>query len=258
MSDQDDEREQFREERLEAEAEAAEAARRHRLLQLSVGGVFLAIIIVVVVIVVASSGGGEKGGESSNLSDVGEVSKLLTGIPQNATVLGKPGAPVKIFEYGDLQCPFCKANAEEITPPIIENAVRNGEASLTFRNFIIIGPDSVPAGEAMLAAGAQKKAWNFLELWYRNQGEENSGYVTEEFIESIGRGAGIPNLTQWNKERKSKKYKKTLEQTTKQAEKLGFEGTPSFAIEGPGSKGLELIGTPESTGQIEEAIEKAS
>jgi protein-disulfide isomerase len=257
MSDEDD-REQRRDERLEAEAKATEAARRHRLLQLSVGGVFLAIIIVVVIIVVAGSGGGDKGGESSNLSDIGEVNTLLTGIPQNATVLGKPGAPVKIFEYGDLQCPFCKENAETVTPPIIENAVRNGEASLTFRNYIIIGPDSVPAGEAALAAGAQGKAWNFIELWYRNQGEENSGYVTEEFIESIGKGSGIPNLAQWNKERKSKKYKKTLEETTKQAQKIGFNATPSFAIEGPGSKGLELLGTPESSGQLEEAIEKAS
>jgi protein-disulfide isomerase len=257
MSDQDD-REQRRDQRLEAEAKATEAARRQRLLQLSVGGVFLAIIIVVVIIIVAGSGGGDKGGESSNLSDVGEVNNLLTGIPQNATVLGKPGAPVKMFEYGDLQCPFCKENAETVTPPIIENAVRKGDVSLTFRNFIIIGPDSVPAGEAALAAGAQGKAWNFIELWYRNQGEENSGYVTEEFIESIGKGAGIPNLDQWNKERKSKKYKKTLEETTKQAQKIGFEGTPSFAVEGPSSEGLELVGTPESTGQLEEAIEEAS
>jgi protein-disulfide isomerase len=259
VSDQDDSSGQRRDERLEAEAQAAEAARRHRLLQLSVGGVFLAIIIVVVVIVIAGSGGGgDKTAEPSNLREVAEVEKLLTGIPQNATVLGKPGAPVKMFEYGDLQCPFCKENAENITPPIIESAVRKGEASLTFRNFIIIGPDSIPAGEAALAAGAQGKAWNFIELWYRNQGEENSGYVTEEFIESIGKGAGIPNLAQWNKERKSKKYKKQLEETTKQAEKIGFEGTPSFAVEGPSSKGLELIGTPESTGQLEEAIEKAS
>jgi protein-disulfide isomerase len=258
MRDQDD-REQRRDERLEAEAYAAEAARRQRLLQLSVGGVFLTIIIVVVIIIVAGSGGSsDEGAEPSNLSDVGEVNKLLSGIPQNAMVVGRPGAPVKIFEYGDLQCPFCKENAETVTPPVIENAVRDGEATLTFRNFIIIGPDSVPAGEAALAAGAQGKAWNFIELWYRNQGEENSGYVTEEFIESIGAGAGIPDMAQWNKERKSKNYKKQLEETTKQAEKLGFEGTPSFAIEGPSSKGLELIGTPESAGQIEEAIEKAS
>jgi protein-disulfide isomerase len=255
MSDQRD-REQRREERLEAESQAAGADRRQRLLQLAAGGVFLAIIIVVVVIVVASSGS-SSGGDASKLVEGSDVSKLLTGIPQNATTLGKPNAPVKLFEYGDLQCPFCKANAEEVTPEIIENQVRSGEVSITFRNYIIIGPESVPAGEAMLAAGAQGKAWDFIELFYRNQGEENSGYVTEEFIESIGKGAGIPDLAQWNEERKSGKFKKQVEETTKQAQKLGFSGTPSFAVEGPNSNGLELMGTPETTGQIEEAIKEA-
>jgi protein-disulfide isomerase len=232
-------------------------ARRQRLLQLAAGGVFLAIIVVVVVIVVVSSSGGDKGSEPSK-SELGEVGQLLTGIPQHGMTLGEPGAPVKIFEFGDLQCPFCKANAEEVTPEIIENQVRSGEANITFNQFIIIGPESVPAGEAALAAGAQNKAWNFVELFYRNQGEENSGYVTEEFIESIGKSAGIPDLKKWNQERKSGKYKKDLEAQTKEAEKLKFSGTPSFAVEGPGSKGLESIGTPETPGQIEEAIEKAS
>jgi protein-disulfide isomerase len=234
-----------------------EDARRQRLLQLAAGGVFLAIIVVVVVIIVVSSGGGDSGGEPTK-SEQGEVGKLLTGIPQSGMTLGKPNAPVKIFEYGDLQCPFCKANAEEVTPEIIENEIRRGEANLTFRNYVIIGPESVPAGEAALAAGAQDKAWNFIELFYRNQAEENSGYVTESFIESIGESAGIPDMAKWNKERKSGKYKKQIEATTKQAQKIGFSGTPSFAIEGPSSDGLELIGTPETTGTLEEAIEKAS
>jgi protein-disulfide isomerase len=256
MSDQRD-REQRREERLAEEAKAAGADRRTRLLQLSAGGVFLAIIIVVVVIIVAGSGGGSSGGDASSVVAKPEVEKLLDGIPQEATVLGKASAPVKLFEYGDLQCPFCKANAEEITPEIIENQVRKGEVSITFRNFIIIGPQSVPAGEAALAAGAQGKGWSFIELFYRNQGEENSGYVTEAFIESIGKGAGIPELAKWNQERKSGKYKKQVEETTAQAQKLGFSGTPSFAVEGPNSHGLELMGTPETTEQIEEAIKKA-
>lgn len=232
-------------------------ARRQRLLQLSAGGVFLAIIVVVVVIIVASSGGGDSGGEPTQ-AEQGEVGHLLSGIPQSGTRLGDPGAPVKVYEYGDLQCPYCKANAEEVTPEVIENQVRAGKASITFRQFIIIGPESIPAGEAALAAGAQNRAWNFIELFYRNQGEENSGYVTDEFIESIGKRSGIPDLAKWNKERKSGKYKKQLEAETKQAEKLGFSGTPSFAIEGPGTEGLKTISSPETPGQLEEAIEKAS
>jgi protein-disulfide isomerase len=244
--------------------EAAEAARRARLLQLSAGGVFLAIIVVVVVIVVAGSGGGDSKSTPTTASGVPgvveqrHVEKLLAGIPQSGTELGKPGAPVKLEEYGDLQCPFCKENAETITPEIIENQVRSGEASFTFNNFVIIGPESIPAGEAAMAAGAQDKAWNFIELFYRNQGEENSGYVTEAFIESIGKRSGISDLARWNKERKSHKYKAQIEAESKQAAKLGFGGTPSFAIEGPSTKGLEKIGTPETSGQLEDEIEKAS
>jgi protein-disulfide isomerase len=232
-------------------------ARRQKLLQLASGGVFLAIIAVVVVVIVASSSGDDSGGKPTK-AEQGEVGKLLSGIPQSAMSLGEPDAPVKIQEYGDLQCPYCKANAEEVTPPVVETAIRNGEASISFHNFVIIGPDSVPAGEAAIAAGAQGRAWNFIELFYRNQGEENSGYVTDEFIESIGRKSGIPDLARWNKERKSHKYKKQIEAESKEAEKLGFGGTPSFAIEGPSTDGLEKIGTPETPGQLEDEIEKAA
>jgi protein-disulfide isomerase len=165
---------------------------------------------------------------------------------------------VTLIEYGDLQCPVCKEYSEEILPEVIEKQVKSGKAKLVFRNFIIIGEQSVPAGEAALAAGEQGKGWTFIELFYRNQGEENSGYVTEEFIESIGEGAGIPDMAKWNEERKSGKFKKTVDSTTEQAGTFGFNGTPSFAIEGPKSKGVELLGTPETTGALEEAIEKVS
>jgi protein-disulfide isomerase len=257
MSNQRD-REKRREERIAAESKASSGDRRTRLLQLSAGGVLLAIIVVVVVIIVAGSGGSDKGGDSANLVEKEHVEKLLGGIPQSATILGKAGAPVKLFEYGDLQCPVCKEYSEEVLPKLIENQVKNGEVSITFRNFIIIGPQSVPAGEAALAAGAQGKGWNFIETWYRNQGEENSGYATDEFIESMAKYVGVPNVAKWKEEWKGGKFKKQVEDTTAQAEKLGFTGTPSFSIEGPKSNGLELLGTPGSTEALEEAIKKAS
>jgi protein-disulfide isomerase len=258
MSNQRD-REKRREERIAAESQAATGDRRTRLLQFSAAGVFLAIIIVVVVIVVAGSGGSSKsGGDPSSVAHQPEVEKILAGIPQQQLVLGKASAPTTLIMYGDLQCPICKEYIEEILPEIIATDVKKGEVKLVYRDFIIISEESIPAGEAALAAGAQGKGWTFIQLFYRNQGEERSGYVTEEFLESIGKAAGIPDIAKWNKERKSGKYTKQVEETTAQAGKLGFTGTPSFAIEGPKSEGLELLGTPGSTEAIEEAISKAS
>ncbi|MGD9736221.1 MAG: DsbA family protein [Solirubrobacterales bacterium] len=251
------ERERRREQRLAEEAQASTGDRRTRLLQIGAGAVFLAIIAVVVVIVIAGSSS-DSGGDAGNLQEVSQVDSLVQGIPQSKLVLGDAKAPVELIEYGDLQCPVCKSYSEEILPPIVENQVKEGKAKIIFRNFLIIGEESLPAGAAAIAAGNQGRGWNFLELFYRNQGKENSGYVTDDFLEAVAKAAGVKDLARFNQERKSKAVEEEAERTTEQAATLGFEGTPSFAIKGPNSNGLELLGTPESAGQLEEEIEKVS
>lgn len=247
------EREKRREERERAETAAATGDRRTRMMQLAAGAVFLAVVAVVALIVINSSS--DSGGDAENIEGAAEVSSALQGIPQNEMVLGDPKAPVELVEFGDLQCPVCKGFAEEILPPIIENQVKNGEAKIDFRNFTIIGPQSVDAGAAALAAGAQGRGWNFVELFYKNQGIEGSGYADDAFLEAVAKAAGVEDMAKWNEDRKLMRAE--VEETSQEAQQLGFNGTPSFAIEGPGTKGLEAIGTPSSTGAFEEAIEAA-
>jgi len=252
------EREKRREARLQEETKVQSKDRRTRLLQLGAGAAFLVIAAVVVLIVVNGSNS-KSGGDAANLKGVSEVEKLLAGIPQEGLTLGDPKAPVELIEYGDLQCPICKEYSEEFLPGLIEGPIKQGQAKMTFRNFTIISEESVPAGTAALAAGAQGRGWNYIELWYRNQGEERSGYVTDEFMTSIAKGAGVEDIPVWNKERNGAKFKEEVEATTAEAGgKLGFTGTPSFAIKGPGTNGLELLGTVQSTAEFEEAINKAS
>ncbi|HEU4461156.1 MAG TPA: thioredoxin domain-containing protein [Solirubrobacterales bacterium] len=228
--------------------------RRTTMMKLASAAVFLAIVVVVALIVVNSSSS-DSGGDAENIEGAAEVASSLQGIPQDEMVLGDPKAPVELVEFGDLQCPVCKGFAEEILPPIIENQVKNGEVKIDFRNFTIIGPQSVDAGAAALAAGAQGRGWNFVELFYMNQGAENSGYADDAFLEAVAEGAGVKDMEKWNEDRKLMRTK--VEETSQEAQQLDFGGTPSFAIQGPGAKGLEAIGTPSSTGAFEEAIEEA-
>jgi protein-disulfide isomerase len=227
--------------------------RRQRLLQMAAGAAFLVLAIVLVLIVVNSSGG--SGGDATDIQGASEVNAELAGIPQDGLVLGDPQAPVELIEFGDLQCPVCAGFAQEILPPIIEDQVKKGEVKVDFRNLTIIGEESIPAGAAALAAGEQGRGWNYLELFYGNQGAERSGYVTDEFMEAVAKAAGVKDIAKWNQDRKQLTGK--VEETTAEAAKLGYNATPSFAIEGPNTKGLELLGTPESTGALEEAIEAA-
>ena len=250
------EREKRREQRLQEETKADAGDRRARLLQFGAGAIFL-VIIAVVVLIIASSGG-SSGGDASNLKEVSTVDSLVGGSPQHELVLGKPQAKVELMEYGDLQCPICKEYSEEILPQVIENKVDGGQAKISFNNFTIIGPQSEPAGAGALAAGAQGRGWNYIELFYRNQGEENSGYATDEFLEAIAKGAGVKDIAKWNKERKGEKFTNEVTETTEKAEEYGFTGTPSFAIKGPSTNGIELLGSMTSPEEFEEAIEKAS
>ena len=101
-----------------------------------------------------------------------------------------------MIEFGDLQCPVCKEYSETVIPKLISGPVRQGKARLEFRNYLIIGPQSVDAGAAAIAAGEQGRGWNYVEIFYRNQGVENSGYADDAFLESVARAAGVPDIAE--------------------------------------------------------------
>ncbi len=248
-------RDERRRQRIEAEGEGERQERRKRLLQLGSAAVFLAIVAVAVLIVIS---GNQTSGGDTNLEDTGLVAGQLKGIPQNGMALGQPRAKVTLIEFGDLQCPVCKGFSEEIIPDVIDSKVRSGEAKIEFRNFTIISQESIPAGAAAIAAGKQGRGWSFVELFYRNQGAEASGYVTNAFMTEIARGAGVTDVAKWNRDRRNPRVLAEVKDTTAEAQRLGFTGTPSFAVEGPGVEGLKTLGTPGSAGEIEAAIDAAA
>ena len=250
MATRKDQKEQLRAQRLRQEAEEQAKRRRQRLMQYGSGAAFIAICVVAVLIIVSQSGGGSAG---SGTQDAGLIDQQLKGISQRGTVLGDPKARVTVIEYGDLQCPVCKAFSFDVAPKLISDVVRRDTADYEFRQFTIIGPDSVTAAKAALAAGEQGRYWNYVELFYRNQGEENSGYVTDGFLESVAKGAGVPDIGKWNTDRQSSKWDSVLSKIHGEAQSLGLNATPSIVVEGPG--GRRVVGSGViPLGQIESAI----
>jgi len=186
-------RDAARAQRLAQEQVAAGgAARRKRLIQL--GALLAAAVVIVVVAIAISSGGSKKpagAGAGGTLQGVAETKSLLGGIPQKGITLGNASAPVTIVEFADPQCPFCKDYTLNDMPAVVEKYVRTGKAKMELRLLTFIGPDSVTAAGALTAAGQQDdKLWNATDLLYRNQGEENSGYVTDGFLTDVLTGAG--------------------------------------------------------------------
>jgi len=234
-----DQKERLRAERLRKEAQAQAQQRRRRLVQLGGGGAFVAICIVALLVVVSQFGSDASAG--SGTQGAGSIARQLDGIPQRGTVLGDPKAKVTVVEYGDLQCPVCKEFSLSVAPGLISDLVSKGAAKYEFRQFTIIGADSAKAAKAALAAGEQGRYWNFVEVFYRNQGAENSGYVTDSFLESVAKGAGVADIGKWNADRRSSRWDDTLAKVQADAQAQGINSTPSIVVTGP--RGTKLVGS---------------
>jgi protein-disulfide isomerase len=253
MASRKDEKEQRKAERLEAEAAAAADERRKKLFAV-IGGTALIAVIVVIALIAISQGESGGGGSADDLDTDLPVLADVDALEQSGNTVGDPKSEVTIYEFGDLQCPACKEFSETVIPELLggDGPVGAGSAKLAFENFVIIGEQSVDAAKASLAAGEQGRMWQFVEIFYANQGFENSGYVTDEFLTSVAEAAGVEDIDRWNDDREDPKWDAELQRITQQAADDNLTGTPSIVVEGP--EGREVLGSFPDTGQIEAAI----
>ncbi len=257
MEGRDQQRERLRAERQAAESQdAAVLARKRRIQYLSIAA-FAAVAVIVALIVISQSGGSDNNTPttSANVQGVAQVDSELQGLSQSGQTLGDSGAPVTVTEFGDPQCPVCKAFSEQVAPDLISGEVKSGKVKYVYQPYLIIGPDSKPAMNAALAAGEQGRFWNYLQLFYLNQGEENSGYVTDDFLTSIAKAAGVSDIDQWNQSRNDSKWDAIIAKGTTDAEGFGFNGTPSLVAQGPnGTQAIQGF----SLSDIRAAIQQVS
>jgi protein-disulfide isomerase len=108
--------------------------------------------------------------------------------------------------------------------------VRPGRVAITFRPLAFIGADSERAAAMAGALAAQGRAWQFIELMYRNQGLENSGYVTPTYLAALASAIPGVRLTRALRERQSPGARSALTQATALARALHIQSTPSFLI----------------------------
>ncbi len=234
---------------------------RTRRLRLLAAAALAALAVIGVLIVVSQSGEDDSSpglGGGGTLSGAVAANRLFDGIPQSGATLGEPGAPVRLVEFVDLQCPFCAEYTVNVLPTIVERYVRTGQVKIELRPLAFIGDDSVRGAAATSAAARQNRMWQFVDVFYRNQGQENSGYVTDAFLRRVARssrleaapvvaaadGGGRPPL---------------LAKAEREARRHGVDSTPSFLISANG-RPLEPLPvsalTPEAfTEQLDRAIQ---
>ncbi len=257
-------REQARAERKAMEEAAASGAvRRARLTQL---GIVVAVVVVAVVVILIATGGGKsktppKLGSTGATTTQKKVAALLDGIPQSGNALGSPTAPVTLKYFGDLECPICQKFTLGALPTVIQKWVRTGKLRIEYHSLETATrePETFKLQQvAAYAAGKQNKGWYFIETFYHEQGEEDSGYVTEKYIQGIASQVPGLNLATWTSERSEPELANEVATDAQLANNNGFTGTPSFLIgkTGGSMSKLEYSGEPEDPTFVNEAVEK--
>jgi len=211
---------------------AARPTTPHRPSRLSIGVAFaVAIAAAVALVVVALVFRKDQNTTTSGTTPIAHI----TGVPQSGRVLGDPAANVKLIEFADPQCPGCRYYTLNIYPELARQYVRTGKVKMEFQGFPFIGPDSVKALRFFLAASFQNKLWQLQEAFYRNQGGENSGWVTDELARKLA--GEIPGLDvkQLFADAQSARVTSMIKGDLQQVQAKGLNQTPSFLVKIGGS-----------------------
>jgi protein-disulfide isomerase len=242
-------RDAARRERVEREAAlATAAARRRRLTRL--GAVLgAAAAIVAVLVAVSASGSGTKTtsatAASGAVSGTRESTAMLSGIPQNGLTLGSAKAPVRVIEFADLQCPFCRDYSLSTMPGVVQDYVRPGKVRMEFRSLTFIGPDSERAARVAQAAAQQNKLWNFVDLAYFNQGKENSGWATDAVLRRLAGAVPGLDVNRAFAARDSTAVTAQINAASTLANAKGVQSTPTFLVgRGSALKAVDAAGLP--------------
>ncbi len=166
----------------------------------------------------------------------------LSVLTENASpVLGDASAPITIVEFGDYQCFFCNKFFHDTENSIVENYIKTGKVKMLFKDFTIIGQDSVVAAHASHCAGEQGKFWEYHDVLYNHWTGENNGWASSDnqlkFAKDLG--LDVEKFTECNS---SEKYMKMIQTSAKDAKTLGLTGTPGFIVIGANNKIVKIPG----------------
>ncbi len=134
--------------------------------------------------------------------------------------IGPEDADVTLVEFFDYRCGFCKRVLNDVM------ALAEGDSRLriVFKEFPILGPPSVVAARASLAADRQGK-WSEFHVALMSA----PGALDEDRIMDIAAETGL-DIAQLRADMESAAITAIIERNRALAQTLGINGTPAFLV----------------------------
>ena len=150
-------------------------------------------------------------------------------IENGSPIIGNPGAPITILEWGDYQCTFCYRFHESSLNVILTEYIESGKVKLVFKDFPLNGPDSILAAEATYCADDQGKYWEYHNEVYTNWAGERTGWVNYDSLNEFAKSVDL-ELEQFSSCLIDHKYRQKVLELEKFGRDIGIDATPSFLI----------------------------
>ena len=170
----------------------------------------------------------ERAGNNSNKIELSLFSAKAT------SLLGSSDATVTMVEFGDYQCFYCNRFFHNTESEIVKNYVDTGKVKIIFKDFTIIGKDSVNAAHASHCANEEGKFWEYHDALYNHWTGENNGWASFDNLVEFAKQTGLDE-TAFRACMTDERYTSIIEQSNSDARTLGITGTPTFFVIGPGN-----------------------
>lgn len=138
-------------------------------------------------------------------------------------VAGNPKGDVTIVEFFDYRCGYCK----QVHPSLMTLLKEDSKVRLVLKEMPVLGPESVVAARAAVAALEQDKGAKYLD--FHNAMMEFRGQITEAEVLRLA-GAAKLDVAKLKTDMAARKTEQILRANLALADTLGIQGTPGFVI----------------------------
>jgi protein-disulfide isomerase len=164
-----------------------------------------------------------------------------TFLSNGSPILGDPNAPITLVEFGDYQCHYCNVFFQSIEKDIVKNYVDTGKVKIIFKDYNIIGEDSVIASQGAHCANDQGLFWEYHDILYSNWTGENNGWASSENLAIFAQQIDL-NMNKWSECMKKGSHSQIILKSNDDARTLELTGTPAFFIINSEGKVSKLFG----------------
>lgn len=163
--------------------------------------------------------------------------------------LGDPDAPVKVVEYMDIECPFCKRFSRTVFPKLVRDYVKTGKVYYEIKHFPLperVHPNAMSGAIAAQCAANQDRFWAYKNLAMKNRKQQSD----ETFL-ALAEAVSMPEPERFVRCFKQRKESRLVKRELQQGIDAGVNGTPTVVI------GDETISGVRSYSRYRKALEAA-